>query len=329
MDNAKKLAQGLIKNLNKDTQDTQETQEVKEKNKKIKEALSFFPRNEQIKSIFEPVAKAQFLLALQKRIFEISTYGFLISLAFNLILTIVVFFVLFPLKEKEPYLVTFSTQEQNFAIVQKADTSITSNEALRRQLIGAYILNREVIDRIDDKAKREIVRAQSSFDVWRTFEGLVANEESIYTNEHLTRTIKIINISLKNKTYATADVEISLLHDGSIQSIKRYVISLTYGFEPQKFDFTSLPKNPTGFIVKRYAITEVEILKELDDENKVLKTKSKIKKVSKEEQVLEDAYIYQQNKNKNNDEHKDENEINPSMPQDPRVLKSNIEGDER
>ena len=170
----------------------------------------FGQSREGVGSWFEGVQNCSTLYQIQRKIFDFATYGFVLSLLLNLLQFFAIFFVLLPLKEKEPYLVSFSNQEQNFAIVQKADFSITANDALKRQLVGSYILARESINRIDDRGKWELVRLQSEHNVWKQFEAIVADQNSIYTNESLTRKVRIINISLKNKTYATAEVEITL-----------------------------------------------------------------------------------------------------------------------
>lgn len=257
----------------------------------------FGQSREGVGSWFEGVQNCSTLYQIQRKIFDFATYGFVLSLLLNLLQFFAIFFVLLPLKEKEPYLVSFSNQEQNFAIVQKADFSITANDALKRQLVGSYILARESINRIDDRGKWELVRLQSEHNVWKQFEAIVADQNSIYTNESLTRKVRIINISLKNKTYATAEVEITLAQNEQIQSIKRYVIALIYGFESLNFDFKSLPLNPTGFKVKRYSISEMEVLKELPPQNQVQRQSLQSKITPKEPQtsILEDAYLFQRN----------------------------------
>lgn len=224
-----------------------------------------------------------------------------------------------PLKEKEPYLVTFTNDTQSFAIIQKADQSITANEALNRQLLGAYILNRETINRIDDKQRSDTIKEQSSPEVWNVFERIVAQEDSIYSNKNLTRVVKIINIAIIKKSYANADVSISLYAGGVLKSEKRYRIVISYKFKTIAIDYNSLPKNPTGFTVTGYAITEIAIIKELPDENKIKQSKSRIKyKNSKDNQneddiLNDDAYFYQDSDkqdNLNSDDSHHSNDLN-------------------
>lgn len=234
------------------------------------------PHHIKIETIFDTVKEAHSVFAIERK-----TYDFVINLNKLLIVIIVVLVIciitLFPLKEKEPYLVGFSNATQNFVHIEKANETITANEALLRNLIGSYIINRESINHFDDEERYEIVRTQSSAKVWKTFENIVAQEASVYGNSNLTRSVKVINIAKFKNGYANAEVSISLYALGTLQSQKRYRITLTYKFNTLDIDFASLPKNPTGFEVQEYAVTEIATIKELDEENKVNPTDSKSK----------------------------------------------------
>lgn len=256
-------------------------------------------------SVFETVQDAGSIFKMERKIGD---YLILIALFFFLtsFIEFVIILALLPLKEKEPYLVTFTNDTQSFAIIQKADQSITANEALNRQLLGAYILSRESINRIDDKQRNEIIREQSSPEVWNVFERIIAQEDSIYSNENLTRVVRIVNISIIKKGYANADVSISLFYNGVLKSEKRYRIIISYKFKTLAIDYKSLPKNPTGFTVTGYSITEIATIKDLDEENKVNSSKSRIKykdnksKKDSDEDIINDAYFYQEAKEKTN-----------------------------
>lgn len=270
-------------------------------------------------SVFETVQDAGSIFKIERKIGDylilIATFFFLTSF-----IEFILIVILLPLKEKEPYLVTFTNDTQSFAIIQKADQSITANEALNRQLLGAYILSRESINRIDDKQRNEIVREQSSPEVWSVFEKIIAQEDSIYSNENLTRVVKIVNIAIIKKGYANADVSISLFYNGILKSEKRYRIVISYKFKTLAIDYKSLPKNPTGFTVTGYSITEIATIKDLDEENKVSNSKSRIKynngksKKDSDEDILNDAYFYQETKKNTQTENPQEQNNNPSTP---------------
>lgn len=273
------------------------------------------PHHIKLETIFDTIQDANSVFAAEKK-----TYDFVINLNKLLIAIVVIELILiitlFPLKEKEPYLVGFSNATQNFVHIEKANETITANEALIRNLLGSYIINRETINHFDDEERYEVIRMQSTGKVWKVFENIVAQENSVYGNSHLTREVKIVNIAKWKNGYANAEVAITLLSQGIIQSQKRYKITIMYKFNTIDIDFDSLPKNPTGFEVQEYAVTEIATIKELEEENKVdPKTqKSKIKKADKS-----DSNDFLRQYQYNDSSQRQNNESKP-QPQNPPAL---------
>lgn len=230
-----------------------------------------------VEILFERVKDAQSLFELERRI---QRYISLFALAFFIvsIIEFLVILTLIPLKEKEPYLVGFSNATQSFVTIQKADEEITANESLIKSLINAYIYNREEINGIDDKERHEVVRLQSNTRVWQSFENLIAQEQSIYANSNLVRKIEIINLIKFKDGYMHADVVMRLYNkeNMSLAMEKRYKIVVVYKFNKQKISFELQPKNPTGFIVVDYSVSETHIIKELNENNKLNISKSRI-----------------------------------------------------
>ncbi|WP_104713661.1 type IV secretion system protein [Helicobacter cetorum] len=176
-----------------------------------------------------------------------------------LILAIVLISLL-PLQKTEHHFVDFLNQDKHYAIIQRADKSISNNEALVRSLIGAYVLNRESINRIDDKSRYELVRLQSNAKVWQRFEDLIKTKNSIYAQSHLEREVHIINIAIyhqDNNPIASVSIVAKLMNENKLVYEKRFKIVLSYMFDTPDFDYTSMPKNPTGFKITRYSITEI------------------------------------------------------------------------
>ncbi len=179
-------------------------------------------------------------------------------------------FIMMPLKENTPYFIDFANSDKHFAVVQKADTKVDYGEAFLRSLVGSYITARETINHIDDKIRlNETIREQSSDEVWKTLEQLVSGKGSIYSNSNMDREIKIINISIykqgKQQNIAVADIVAKVFDKGYLISEKRYRVSLIYHFKPLiQFDYSSMPKNPTGFIVDKYSLSEIASIKALD-----------------------------------------------------------------
>ncbi|MBH0305219.1 type IA DNA topoisomerase [Helicobacter pylori] len=140
-----------------------------------------------------------------------------------------------------------------------------------KKLVASYVNNRENISSIKEQNEiaHETIRLQSAFEVWDFFEKLVSYEHSIYTNVNLTQKISIINIALISKTQANIEISAQFFNKEKLESKKRYRIIMTFEFEPIEIDTKSVPLNPTGFIVTGYDVTEIAILKDLDEKNKV------------------------------------------------------------
>ncbi|GAA9417412.1 hypothetical protein BTM474_01210 [Helicobacter pylori] len=112
--------------------------------------------------LFDGVKEADALFQAERKmgdwIFSSAVFFFALALIEAIIIC------LLPLKEKVPYLVTFSNATQNFAIVQRADKSIRANQALIRQLVASYVNNRENISNIkqQNEIAHETIRLQSA-----------------------------------------------------------------------------------------------------------------------------------------------------------------------
>ena len=191
---------------------------------------------------------------------HIKQYMFLwiLTLSLIIIMLVICFIVLLPLKQKQPYLVFFSNADTNFVRVEQANYDIRSDEALLKSIIATYLINRETINRIDDIERYEKVRFQSSPEVWNMFEKIVKQENSIYSSNEVYRNIKIINLSILDRKIANIDFISEITQSNTKKSItKRYRATLAYDFINQELNFNSVPENPSGFIVNGYALTEI------------------------------------------------------------------------
>ncbi|EMZ37204.1 virulence protein [Helicobacter bilis] len=175
-----------------------------------------------------------------------------------IMLLIVGFFILLPLKQKEPYLVFFSNADTNFVRVEQGNYDIRADEALLKSIIATYLLNREIINRIDDIERYEKIRIQSSKEVWELFETIVKQDGSIYQAKDVYRNAKIINLSILSKNVANIDFITETRSNNSNRALlKRYRATLQYDFINQELSFDSVPENPSGFVVTGYALSEI------------------------------------------------------------------------
>lgn len=183
-------------------------------------------------------------------------------LSIMVIAQFIIIIFLFPLKQKEPYLVFFSNADQNFVRVERANSDYKTQKALVYSLVSAYVQKRETINRIDDVIRYEDIRLQSSSEVWDGLENLVTQKGSVYQNESIKRNIEIINVSLVVNNIAQIDFVTKTYYANRLESTKRRRATVAYVFDDQEITFNNIPKNPTGFKVIGYEITEVYLPQE-------------------------------------------------------------------
>lgn len=193
-----------------------------------------------------------------ERNIKATMFLWILILSVIIMLLIIGFFILLPLKQKEPYLVFFSNADTNFVRVEQGNYDIRADEALLKSIIATYLLNREIINRIDDIERYEKIRIQSSKEVWELFETIVKQDGSIYQAKDVYRNAKIINLSILSKNVANIDFITETRSNNSNRALlKRYRATLQYDFINQELSFDSVPENPSGFVVTGYALTEI------------------------------------------------------------------------
>lgn len=200
-----------------------------------------------------------FIYKLERNIKAYMLYTIII-LAFIIVLLALAISFLTPLKETKPYLVMFSNAESNFVKIAEANLDIRSDIGLLKNILSGYVQNRESINRIDDIQRYELIRVQSDRSVWEAFQNLVKSKNSVYTTSNLYRAVKIINVAILSKNVATVDFTIE-------QSNKQrtelrwfnYRATLNYDFVPNEDTYSSNLSNPTGFVVKEYALSNINL----------------------------------------------------------------------
>lgn len=194
---------------------------------------------------------------------NIKAYMLYIIIILGIVSTLLALALVFlmPLKETKPYLMFFSNGENNFVKITEANYPIRSDEALMKNILSGYVLNRESINRINDEERYEITRIQSDPNVWKAFQSLITQKNSIYTTRNLYRNIRILNVTLLSKNVATVDFAIEQTNKTRTETrLFNYRASLEFDFETRADNnYNTTIKNPTGFVVKNYALTPIDI----------------------------------------------------------------------
>ena len=173
---------------------------------------------------------------------NIKAYMFytIIALAVVSVSLAVAIALLTPLKETKPVLLKFSDGDSRFVT------------------LAGYVKNREMINRIDDVERYNEIRTQSSRQVWEAFQSLVSDPNSIYTTKNYFRNIQILNVAVLSQNVATVDFQAEITNPTRTEvSYKKYRSAIEYDFRNQSGTYADTMKNPTGFIVSKYQITQI------------------------------------------------------------------------
>lgn len=166
--------------------------------------------------------------------------------------------LLTPLKETKPILLKFSDGDSRFVTIDDTSLNVRNNEELLKSILAGYVKNRELINRIDDAERYNEIRTQSSRQVWEAFENLVSDPNSIYTTKNYYRDIKILNVAILSQNVATIDFQAEITNPTRTEvSYKKYRSAIEYDFRNQTSNYADTMKNPTGFIVNKYQVTQI------------------------------------------------------------------------
>lgn len=167
---------------------------------------------------------------------------------------------LMPLKQTKPYLLFFADGETNFVKINEANMDMRADVALLKSILAGYVKNRELINRVNDKERYEIIRVQSKRQVWNAFQNLIAQQGSVYTTPNIYRDIKIINVAVLSDKVATIDFYATIYDEErtlNTSTSTKYRASLEYEFAEDTQTYNSSLENPTGFRINKYMITEI------------------------------------------------------------------------
>jgi|GEM_PF-1766581 len=182
-----------------------------------------------------------------------------------LLLSIATNFLLFPLKQKVPYLYTFDKATGEVSKLGELDhTKLGADWAMSRFFITQYVVDRESYDFYNIDLPYQIAWAMSNDEVRKQYEQEVNSQIAtspykVYGKDKYI-TIEVLSISKLNEHAATVRFT-KVLHDrlaGTKTPIeKEAVIKWTY--EQQETTQRMLDRNPLGFKVNYYTVSQINL----------------------------------------------------------------------
>ncbi len=165
---------------------------------------------------------------------------------------------LFPLKEKIPVVVEFSTSDNNFVVVQSGKENITSNFLLVRMFLKEYVVNREKVDKITEDQRYLKIYTMSAGRVFDDFKKVYGNPETgLFYVDKFKRSIMIISDSrIARDIHQIEFNTIDKYDDERKATVSEWVTTLRYKFVKQKVSYEKAELNPLGLLITEYSTTK-------------------------------------------------------------------------
>lgn len=216
--------------------------------------------------MFEDVKDTIELYRIENKLIQIL---FSMNIVQFVIIVVLIFGIisLFPLKEKEPYLVKFSNAEMAFAQVKKADKELANDQVTREALAVSYVVNKETKNNMDDSIRQETVRVQSNVKVWQQHRAIVNNDKSVFQRKDYIREVDIITVNvIPDTNIAQVDFRAKVKDGrGSLIDEKDFRAVFRFDFTSQKVKFDEMSKNPLGYKVTEYSLSVINHNNNIND----------------------------------------------------------------
>jgi len=173
---------------------------------------------------------------------------------------------LFPLKEIQPMLLSFTDQQNQVVRIQPFERSIEGRRLMTEKLVMRYVELREAIDGVTDNQRTREIHMYSDPPLYEAFRNLVKSDNPKspvveFYKKNMTRSVHVKRcLSLEPDAPNTYRIEwesIDYLHNQEIER-KQWITTLSVKFEARDVKYEDQYINPLGLTVTHYAISKKE-----------------------------------------------------------------------
>lgn len=173
---------------------------------------------------------------------------------------------LFPLKEIQPMIVSFSDQKNQVVRIEPIAKNVKGIQLITEKLAKRYVELRETFDFVTDNARLAELKHLSSSVLFNAYWDLIKPENpksprEIFIKNNLTRSVHIKNcLSLAPNAPNTYRIEWESIdyRDGQEVERKQWISTLALRFEERDVRYEDQYINPIGLTVTNYAISKKE-----------------------------------------------------------------------
>lgn len=169
---------------------------------------------------------------------------------------------LFPLKEKVPVYVEFQSGGNNFVRIARAGEDLTNNQALVALMLRKYVMDRETVNKIDEKQRYAQVFSMSTEGTADTFRKLYGGKDALVHQPGRKREVIIerdtaLDYGISQVAFRTIDTNESKSSQEPV--VNKWVATIAYDFYPQLVNIDNKHLNPMGLFVTEYTLSRPRI----------------------------------------------------------------------
>jgi type IV secretion system protein VirB8 len=173
---------------------------------------------------------------------------------------------LFPLKEIQPMLLSFTDHQNQVVRIQPFARSIEGRKLMTEKLVMRYVELREAIDGITDNQRTKEIHMYSDPPLYEAFRNLVKSDNPKspvveFYKKNMTRSVHVKRCLCLEpdapNTYRIEWESIDYLHNQEVER-KQWITTLTVKFEARDVKYEDQYMNPLGLTVTNYTISKKE-----------------------------------------------------------------------
>lgn len=180
-----------------------------------------------------------------------------VSLCLNIVLVLALF-QLIPLKQVQPFFVTFASKSDQIVQIEPIEMSLSAEEAMTERLVREYVVQRNTIVPNESEMVRRWgsqgpIRWMSDPAEYAKFTQQAEPALSRITTDGLSREAEILAVSKLSDTLWQVEFEtIDMTPEIDEPVIQTWQATLQIGFSRARVKYDDRLNNPLGFVVRSY-----------------------------------------------------------------------------
>lgn len=176
---------------------------------------------------------------------------------FVVIVFLIVWHQLNPVKVMEPIYVHFTSEANMIAKIERVSDAI----ARRSVVIGAearrFVMDRETVDKTTEAERYPRIFEMSDAALAKAFREAYGGTESLFKREGFKRQVRVLSDSALGDGIHQVEIETTDTDKNNpTPLVQEWIVTMTYEFRDEKKSYERGLLNPLGFVVTEYTISK-------------------------------------------------------------------------